>query len=128
MSGVTAAGLPYPTAQDPLADTDRYIRELDAAAMTRARNRPIVMKSLVAPTNASGQATLTFPEFSHLAGLVILTAYAGTLPLVCNVLAFGGRDAVVLFSMVYAGTGANTTGPLASNYVNCTVIAWGTPV
>lgn len=58
MTGYTPWGLPYPTATDLLAQTDKYIRDLKVKTNQLITNRPMVGVELAGYTSASGGITI----------------------------------------------------------------------
>lgn len=69
-SGSTPGGLPYPTADDRLADTPDYIGELADAAAVRLANPGVETWTKQIQTDANGVAWLQFPTLSECHGCI----------------------------------------------------------
>jgi hypothetical protein len=132
--GATAAGLRYPTPQDPVCDTDQYIHDL-ADDITRVlNNRAVQVSTQWLSTDANANFVVSFPKFSVLQGLVIQPFVNG-----------GGSGVdvwtVLPFLSVLSGNTAtvhcwyvqvNREGYGVLNFVNAgfgySIFAWGVPV
>lgn len=129
----TPAGLPYPTAQDLLADVDVYLHELSDAIDYRLNNRSLLMTRAVLTTNAGGDLTINFPTFVTLQGLVI-EAFAevsdgAAIPwnLVCSITGLPGNSANVHVWYVNTKTNGYNVSNFANAAFNYSVFAWGVP-
>lgn len=127
----TAAGIPYPTAQDPVCDTDRYIRELAAAAQVRISNKSLAVFRGVLATDGNGQANVSFPALAAVIGafgMSIQYAPGGTppVPLVCAITGVSGTTVTTRWAYAVTSGGYGTQW-WANNALDASVIAWGTP-
>lgn len=129
----TAAGIRYPTTQDALAETDRFIRELDADATAALGKKPWVIKPMVATTDGNGNAPLVFPEFSTLQGCVVQYAHPTDYPVTVVLMGMAGNSATIQLAKIWRATSnaygtPNTTAPFTGASVWVIAIAWGVPV
>lgn len=127
MSGVTAAGLPYPGPADPLADTGQNIRDLSAAIDYRLANAGFVAGSYSVTTNVNGDTTLQVPALATVRGAV-LQYFANVndvwviYPIVMSI-----AGQAVNFRLIAVDRGS---GYLTRPYVGTltvTAMVWGTP-
>jgi len=70
-SGMTPGGLPYPTLDDHLAQTDQYIADLADAVNVRLANPGLVLTTGVVTTDGNGQVWMEFTALANLDGLVV---------------------------------------------------------
>jgi len=134
VTGYTAAGLPYPTPQDAVCNTDKALRDLAAAAKTRIANAALVAFRGVIGTDGNGDAAVSVPA---LASMTVVGAWAysiqyapgGTapVPLVCSIVGMSGATTVVTRWTTVPTSGGYTARPWANNALDCAMIVWGTP-
>jgi len=131
VTGYTPAGLPYPSPQDPVCDTDKYLRDLAAAAKTRIANASIAVFRGVIGTDGNGDGQVPVPSLAAVTGcfgMSIQYAPGGTppVPLVCSIV--GANGTTIITRWTYVPTGGGTTArPWANATLDCALIAWGTP-
>lgn len=125
--GVTSAGLPYPGPQDPVADTGKFIRDLDAAVTYRLANAGFISGSYPVTTNGSGDVTVQFPALATVRGAVFQyrANVADVWVIYPIVLAVAGTGVTVRLIAVDRGTGYSTRPFVGSTTL--TAMAWGVP-
>lgn len=131
MTSYTAAGLPYPSPQDAVCDTDKYIRDLAAAAGPRITNRGLAVWRGVIVTNGSGDANVNITSLAAVTGAFatsIQLAPGGTNPIPLVAAVAGVSGTTVTLRWFYAPTsGGYMAGTYANLACDASVIAWGTP-
>lgn len=122
----TPAGLPYPTPQDPVCQTDRYIRELADAVDLALASSSVAVYIGNLTTNAQGDVVLSFPGFASVSGGVAHCVQNNTsapVPLVAQVWLYNGQLTV---RWHYIPTNAYVPQPWVGTLVGA-VICWGVP-
>ena len=130
-SGSTPGGLPYPTMDDHLEQTDAYIRELRDAVQTRLASPGLVMQVVDVTTDSGGVAWFNFPMLSRLDGIIpqVLVKGSGLYVIMASIISRNGNAAAVRFRSTLMNTNAGQAATI-SNYVGvvtCSVYAWGAP-
>lgn len=133
MSPQTAAGLRYPTPQDPLCHTDQYIHELADDIAYRLVNRALSVSTPWCTTDGNGNFTVSFPQFTTLQGVVVTPFIGGggsgadvwtLLPFLVSI---SGNTAIVHVWSVQT----NRAGFQVANFPNAgfaySIFAWGVP-
>jgi hypothetical protein len=128
----TPSGLPYPTAQDILADTDVYLRELSQAIDYRLNNRSMLMSQPSLTSNAGGDLTINFPGFTTLQGLVIepfannSSGSADIWVLLPRITGLPGNSATVHVDYVNTKANGSNVSPFGGT-MQYSIFAWGIP-
>lgn len=127
-SGSTPGGLPYPTMNDRLADTDAYIREFAQAVAARLANPGFVLEQRTVNTGSDGRGWLQFTALSRLDGMVAqpLIGSGSKQTIYATVYQLSGNSG--LLQLRYAAVDAYS----AAYYpwvgaMNVSVFAWGAP-
>lgn len=118
----TPAGLRYPTTQDAVCDTDRFIRELAQDIDYRISNGWIATYGGNLTSDQFGETVTAFPQLAAVAGAL---AFPST-NAVAALWYISGTN--VAFRWQYVPLGASG-GPqtLANRTFRASVLAWGTP-
>lgn len=128
--GTTSAGLPYPTAQDPLTNTDLYIKNLAQATDKLLDNRGFVTAGPIGMnTDGNGDVAFQFSQFSTLQG-VVPQAYANysDIWVLWPILTARGGDTIYCrWCYLKLGTNGYGGAPFASKGLYSFVIGWGVP-
>lgn len=122
----TAAGLPYPSPQDPVCDTDRYIRELSDAVDLALATSSIAVFVGGLTTNSNGDVIVAFTSFASISGGVahcIQNSTSGSLPLICQVWLLNGQLAL---RFLYVPSNGYLPVPYVGG-LTAAVICWGVP-
>lgn len=130
-SGSTPGGLPYPTMDDKLSETDTYIRQLRDAVTTRLASPGLVMQTVDVTTDSGGIAWFNFPQLSRLDGIIpqVLVKGTGLYFIMSSVISRNGNAAAVRFRSALLNTNAGQAATI-SNYVGVLTVcvyAWGAP-
>lgn len=124
--GVTPGGLPYPTTDDYLSQTYRYIGDLADAAAGRLASPGLVLATGQVVTDANGQAWMTFAGLTRLDGLIpqVFINDAALYFIVPTVMQRSGNAGLVRFR----SSQINTNSALMSPYIGVLTVcayAWG---
>ena len=132
-SGSTPGGLPYPTINDKLSQTDQYIADLADAVAVRLANPGLVVGTGVVTTDGNGQVWMEWTALATLDGLVVV-------PLIRNLDIYaiwptvmqrgtnpgGWASALVRFRKCPISVYAADLAPLVGGLMVCSY-AWGPP-